>query len=159
MSIPARGPEAREDAETREIALATTDAEIAACFPVMRELRTHLATEAEFVARVRAQIGEGFMLAALRDETGRVAACAGFRVYSNLFCGRHLYVDDLVTLATDRSKGRGRALLRWLRERAVRDGCEMLILDSGVQRFGAHRFYLREGFDIIGHHFAMKLSR
>ena len=37
-----------------EISLATSDAEIAACFPVMHELRTNL-VEAEFVARVRRQ--------------------------------------------------------------------------------------------------------
>ncbi|WP_237067646.1 hypothetical protein [Microbulbifer guangxiensis] len=29
--------------------------------------------------------------------------------------------------------------------------CEQLRLNSGVQRSGAYRFYLREGFDINSH--------
>ena len=32
----------------------------------------------------------------------------------------------------------------------------VLHLDSGVQRFGAHRFYLASRMDIIAHHFSMK---
>jgi hypothetical protein len=35
--------------------------------------------------------------------------------------------------------------------------CDQLHLDSGVQRFGAHRFYLASRMDIIAHHFTMKL--
>jgi hypothetical protein len=30
-------------------------------------------------------------------------------------------------------------------------------LDSGVQRFGAHRFYLRRRMNITSHHFAIDL--
>lgn len=33
-----------------------------------------------------------------------------------------------------------------------------LHLDSGVQRYGAHRFYLRHGMDITSHHFRLVLS-
>jgi hypothetical protein len=32
-----------------------------------------------------------------------------------------------------------------------------LHLDSGVQRFAAHRFYLARRMDITCHHFALKL--
>jgi hypothetical protein len=39
---------------------------------------------------------------------------------------------------------------------ALEQGCRQLELDSGVQRFGAHRFYLREGFDISSHHFSIE---
>lgn len=31
-------------------------------------------------------------------------------------------------------------------------------LDSGVQRFGAHRFYLTKRMDISSHHFALRLK-
>jgi hypothetical protein len=36
-------------------------------------------------------------------------------------------------------------------------GCGELHLDSGVQRFAAHRFYLRERMEIMAHHFRLKL--
>lgn len=92
-----------------EIRPASTDADIAACFPVMVQLRPRLAA-GEFVARVRAQMEQGYRLAALR-EAGAVRAVAGYRTGLNLAWGRFLYVDDLVTAADARSRGHGRALL------------------------------------------------
>src|SRR5690606_27981341 len=79
------------------IRIADSDEEIARCFPVMRELRTHLA-EDDFVPRVRLQQRNGYELGYLED-AGAVRAVAGFRVLENLASGRVLYVDDLVTQA------------------------------------------------------------
>ena len=49
-------------------------------------------------------------------------------------------------------------LMDWLVGRAREQGCDELHLDSGVQRYGAHRFYLRYGMDITSHHFRIALS-
>ncbi len=139
-----------------DIRIATTDAEIAACHPVMRELRPHV-PEDQFVARVRAQEVAGYRLACI-EEDGAVVAVAGFRIGENLAWGRFLYVDDLVTLAAVRSRGHGAALLSWLRAHAVREGCAQLHLDSGIQRKDAHRFYEREGMTMTSLHFAEKIT-
>ena len=134
---------------------ARTDGEIRSCYPVMAELRPHV-PEAEFLDRVRGQMGEGYELAFVEDGV-RVCAVAGFRVAHNLAWGHFLYVDDLVTAAAGRSKGYGKALLDWLVAEARRRECEQLHLDSGVQRFAAHRFYLRERMSITSHHFELRL--
>jgi len=135
-----------------KIRVATTDDEISACYPVMRELRPHL-REDEFVARVRRQEGAGYRLAFAEGAEG-VVAVAGFRVGENLASGRHLYVDDLVTYSHGRSKGYGAKLLTWLRSVAAAEGCAQLRLDSGFQREGAHRFYEREGMARVGFQFS-----
>lgn len=135
--------------------IATTDAEIEACFPVMKELRTHL-DEREFLARIRMQQRQGYELAYIAVG-GRPVALAGFRVGENLAWGRFLYVDDLVTAAEHRSRGYGAALLRWLCEVAKERGCRELHLDSGVQRADAHRFYRREGMEVSSYHFKKAL--
>lgn len=111
----------------------------------------------EFLLRVRRQQADGFQLAALTTEDA-VVAVAGFRVLENLAWGRFLYVDDLVTDEARRSHGHGEALFAWLVAHARAEGCDQLHLDSGVQRFGAHRFYLARRMDITCHHFAMKLE-
>jgi len=138
-----------------DIHLAKNDSEIAACYPVMRELRPHL-EEAEFPARVRRQEKDGYQLAFVRHPDG-VVAVAGFRVSENLAWGRFLYIDDLVTLPTYRSEGIGSSLLAWLREYAIKQGCHQLHLDSGLQRIDAHRFYEREGLSATSYHFAENL--
>jgi GNAT superfamily N-acetyltransferase len=137
------------------IRLAETREEIGRCYVVMLELRPHLKA-APFVEQVLRQQEQGYRLAFLEEE-GKVQACAGYRFNESLSWGRYLYVDDLITTFAARSRGFGSELLHWLQAEARGAGCAELHLDSGVQRFGAHRFYLRERMDIIAHHFALKL--
>lgn len=138
------------------IDVARSEADIARCFPVMVELRPTLSRE-EFVERVsRQQESFGYGLVYL-EEGGRIRAVAGFRISECLAWGKFLYVDDLVSAGGDRSRGHGGALFDWLVEHARSLSCDQLHLDSGVQRFEAHRFYLRKRMDITSHHFVMKL--
>jgi GNAT superfamily N-acetyltransferase len=137
------------------IKLATTDAEIDACFPVMVQLRPALVA-ADFVTRVRRMERDGFRLAMLTADGG-VEAVAGFRIYENLYSGRICYVDDLVTNQEARSKGHGAELLQWVRDHARDAGCVALELDSGTQRHSAHRFYFRERMTIANYHFVLPL--
>jgi len=133
-----------------------TDQGIADCYDVMAELRPHIARD-QFLPLVRLMRADGYRLACIRA-AGRVVAVAGYRFGTNLFCGRHLYVDDLVTAENERSRGHGRELLAWLRELAVKNDCEMFHLDSGVQRKRAHAFYLREGMELGSYHFSERLK-
>jgi predicted GNAT superfamily acetyltransferase len=139
-----------------EIFLAGADHEIESCYPVMAELRPHLSAD-EFLARVKRQ-GEsaGYKLAYLID--GEVKAVSGFRISECLAWGKFLWVDDLVAKGGDRSRGYGGRLFDWLVEHAVAEGCAQLHLDSGVQRFDAHRFYLTKRMIIEAHHFSFKLK-
>ncbi|WP_322510569.1 GNAT family N-acetyltransferase [Chloroflexus sp.] len=138
------------------ITLIATDAEITACYPVMRELRPHLIA-AEFVDRVRRQMASGYQLAAAWVGS-EVVAVAGFRLSENLAWGRFLYVDDLVTRADQRSHGYGAALLAWLKAYAAAEGCAQLHLDSGTWRKDAHRFYEREGMRLSAFHFVWEVE-
>lgn len=138
------------------IRLATTNSEIVACFPVMRELRPHIA-EDQFLSRVRSQEKAGYKLAFVEQPDG-VVAVAGFRAGENLAWGRFLYVDDLITLPSHRSKGFGAGLLSWLREFATKEGCVQVHLDSGIQRKDAHRFYEREGMTMASFHFVENIA-
>lgn len=138
------------------IALAETDDEILATREVMLQLRPHIAPE-DYLARVRRMMQtERYQLAAA-SEDGVVRAVAGFRYMDMLYCGRILYVDDLVTDEAARSAGWGARLMDWLRWRAAAEGCAELHLDSAVHRAGAHRFYFRHGMAITAYHFDMKL--
>jgi GNAT superfamily N-acetyltransferase len=139
------------------IRIAQSDEDIRRCHPVMAELRPHCGEKA-FVEQVRRQQQAcGYQLACLEDG-GSVQVVAGFRIAEFLAWGRILYVDDLVTTAASRSRGYGRELFAWLVEQANTAGCDELHLDSGVQRFEAHRFYLAQRMDITCHHFCLKLK-
>lgn len=138
-----------------QIHIAESDEQIARCFPVIVQLRPHL-EPTEFGDRVQRQRQMGYHLACLETDD-RVVAVAGFRLSECLASGPFLYVDDLVVDAAVRSCQYGQHLFQWLVDYAHRHHCQELRLDSGVQRFDAHRFYLRQRMNITSHHFVLKL--
>jgi GNAT superfamily N-acetyltransferase len=141
---------------TAHIALAKTPEEIRRCHAVMRELRPHFDDVEKFVDRVQRQQSDGYLLAFVEAD-GEIRAVAGYRFLESLFSGKFIYVDDLVTREVDRSSGFGGQLLDWLIKEARGHGCEQLELDSGVQRFDAHRFYFAKRMKISSYHFAINL--
>jgi len=138
------------------IAILNSDAEIAGAYAVMAQLRPHLSAS-DFVPRIRRQMDGGYRLAALYEGDSEKAV-AGFRMMENLYAGVHMYVDDLVADEGNRSQGYGGVLFDWLARHAKESACGQLHLDSGVQRFSAHRFYLQKRMQIVSHHFSLELS-
>ena len=135
--------------------IAKTDEEITKCFSLMNILRPHHDKES-FLSQVKEQMQDGYTMVYLLAE-GECACLAGYRVSRNLAWGKHLYIDDLVSLQNKRSRGYGKKVLSYLVDIARTEGCKQIHLDSGVQRFEAHKFYLREGFKISSHHFSKQL--
>src|SRR5438034_7897473 len=138
------------------IANAENRSAILRCYPVMSQLRPHLREE-EFVDRITRQRSQGYHLGYLEADS-EIRAVAGYRFFDTLAWGRICYVDDLVTDAESRSQSFGRTLFEWLVSHARDAGCEQFHLDSGVQRFDAHRFYFARRMAISCHHFSMSLA-
>ncbi len=139
----------------RRIADAVTDTEIAACFPVMSQLRPKIA-EHEFVPLVKHLAATTGLRIACLDEEG-IKAVAGYRASEWLAGGRYLEIEDLVTAEGSRSNGHGGALFDWLVAEAARLECRQVRLVSHVKRTDAHRFYLRKGMSIEAHYFSMNV--
>ncbi|MBO7744504.1 GNAT family N-acetyltransferase [Paenibacillus sp. MWE-103] len=108
-------------------------------YPVMHELRTHLGQDA-YLACLRTMREEGYTLLALyeRDE---IAALAGICMLTNFYFGRHVFIYDLVTKSSMRSKGYGNELLAHVHRYAKEHGCGIVALGSGLANLDAHRFY------------------
>jgi GNAT superfamily N-acetyltransferase len=137
---------------------AETDTDIVRVFSVMRELRPHIASESEFLSRVRRQqqTQPGWRLIYIEADGVPVAA-ASFRVMEMLAWGRALYVDDIITREDKRGRGFAGALMRWMEDFARSEGCAEFHLDSATHRHQAHRLYHRMGLPITSFHFGRKL--
>lgn len=136
---------------------ATTDTEIARVYPVMRELRPHIKTEAEFVTRAQRQRETANWRLIYVEDAGKPVAASGFRISEWLVTGKTLYVDDLICLESHRGKGFAEALMHWMEDHARKEGCASFELDSGTHRLGAHRFYHRLKLAITAFHFRKAL--
>jgi len=136
---------------------ATSDVEVLACWPVMRELRPHLTEAATFAERVRRQQRDGYRLLAAWEH-GAVVGLAGWRVLETLIRGRFCYVDDLVVRADARRGGLGARLLDGVAEAARALGLPHLVLDTGIDNVLGQRFYFRHGMLPGALRFAMPIE-
>ena len=138
------------------IAFAHTEQEIAACYPVMAELRPHLDAET-FVPLVQHLTAvTNFQLAYLADDG--IKAVAGIRISEWLARGKYLEIEDLVATSSKRSHGYGSKLFDWIVAYAQANACTQVRLVSRLSRTAAHRFYLRKGMQIEAHYFSMSLG-
>ena len=137
-----------------EVAIAKTENELNQIAEILVELRTAYTTE-RLVNQIKRQQEKGYQIAYI-DSGGSVMCVAGFIISEKLAWGKHIYVDDLVTATKNRSSNYGKKMIQWLINYAIDNDCGQIHLDSGVQRFSAHRFYLREGFSITSHHFSLR---
>lgn len=137
-----------------EIRRLDDDAGIGLAWAVVHQLRPQL-DRGDLIAAVANQRSEGYRCVGLFVE-GVCLGFAGYRIQTMLAHGRFLYVDDLVTEASERGSGYGSQLLDWLVAEAKQEGCHGLQLDSGTQRLDAHAFYFRRGLRVTSFHFVQK---
>lgn len=147
-------PSASNDPATMKVALIDKNSDLTEVAKVLNELRPQFELD-DLIEQLRTMMTpSGYQLACVMLGQ-KVLSVAGFQFGYKLAWGSYLYIDDFVTTANHRSQGAGKLLMSWLKEYALQQGCEQLHLDSGVHRFEAHRFYLREGFLIASHHFSI----
>jgi GNAT superfamily N-acetyltransferase len=138
-----------------EIKFAETEADLRKCFDVIKALRPHLTIE-NLLSLIPEMQKETYRLIFIEKDGKAVSAC-GFRYLTTLFEGRYIYIDDLSTLPEARGNGHAGALFDFVVELAKKEGLAAVHLDSGHQRFDAHRLYLNKGMKIVYHHFRLEL--
>jgi GNAT superfamily N-acetyltransferase len=121
-----------------------TDVDIVRAFPLMSSLRDRIRQDS-FLAEVRRQQRDRYeLIGGFLDD--RLVALAGVRPGHTLSRGEHVFVDDLVTEASHRGEGHGRAMLAWVAARAHAAGVPRVYLDS---RATAKTFYEGLGFTCL----------
>ncbi|MED3713873.1 GNAT family N-acetyltransferase [Bacillus thermocopriae] len=136
----------------------TTKQEWMDAFPVMKQLRTHLDEESYLKLVEEAVQKEGYRMVALY-ENGKIVAVSGFMPMITLYNGKFIWVCDLVTDSSQRSKGHGESLLSYIENWAKENGYPIISLSSGLQRKDAHRFYEdKMNYDKVSYVFLKKLN-
>ena len=131
--------------------------ETASVFAALSVLRPTLNDINQFVEQVNnVQRAQGYRLLGLFEagKTNAVAVC-GFREKTDLVSGRHIHIDDLITMPQSRRCGYASRLLDKVREIAAEQGIAQIHVDChvGSERTIAHRVYFQQGFEIQSYHF------
>jgi GNAT superfamily N-acetyltransferase len=141
-----------------KIHTATDQNSIEKCFDVMQALRPKLSRES-FYELIKGMMSRGYNLIYI-EENGRAICASGYRFTEHLHWGKAIYIDDLTTLPEARGKGLASALLDHIFNIAKEKNINQVHLDSGCNesRYDAHRLYLKKGFNITSHHFAIDVK-
>lgn len=137
---------------TMEIREALSDEEWNQVYHLLIELRTNL-EEGTFKKLSDEMRNEGYRVFGLYDKE-ELVSLAGVIIRTNFYAGRHVFIYDLVTKSSARSKGYGRKLLQFIEQWGEEQGCETAGLDSGLHRKDAHRFY--EGLEYGKYSYAFR---
>ena len=108
-------------------------------FHVIKQLRNQL-EENDYLILLEKMINEGYQLFGLYFES-EIVAVAGGIVLTNFYYGKHIWINDLVTLEQHRSKNYGKRLLGFIEDWAKKENCKVIALSTGLQRHSAHKFY------------------
>jgi len=125
-----------------------TDFDIA--FDYIEKLWTYNTYEKEPVRRVYEDVladENSFAFFLMDEDGGYHGFCHG--IYFNTFwmTGMTCYVSSIITNEDERGMGYGIKLMDHAAKLAKERGCKALVLDSGMPRTEAHRFYEKYGFD------------
>lgn len=134
----------------------------ATAFAALSVLRPMLNDINGFIEQInKVQRAQGYRLLGIFEEgkANAVAVC-GFREETNIVSGRHLHIDDFVTVPQSRGQGYAARLLEEVRRIAEEAGIKQIHVDSNVssERAVAHRLYFKHGFEIGAYHFVLRLE-
>jgi GNAT superfamily N-acetyltransferase len=118
---------------------------------VLNELYPHL-TEEEYKADLQEMLPHNYGQVAI-FEGEECLGISGFWIGKKLWCGKYLELDNIVVSAKHRSRGVGKLIFDYLRNKAEEQGCTMMALDSYTTNYKAHKMFYNEGFAPRGFHF------
>ena len=138
-----------------EVYTVESDSDLKDCFHVLKELRSHLDFESFSSIYKICKDREQFELVALRRNE-QVVAVMGFRFITDFVRGKHLYIDDLVTVSNERSKGYGATMLFYAEEIAKKSNCSGLRLCAVLENESGIKFYEKNGWTKRAYAFTKK---
>jgi GNAT superfamily N-acetyltransferase len=72
--------------------------------------------------------------------------------------GQTCYISSIISNIEERKKGYGSKMMDHVKELAKERGCHAIVLDSGMPRIEAHKFYEKYGFEKCAYCFELKLD-
>ena len=119
-------------------------------FDYIEKLWTYNTYDKDVIRKVYSDVigdANSFAFFLMDDDGGYHGFCHG--TYFNTFwlSGMTCYVSSIITNEDERGQGNGIKLMDHARDLAKERGRKGLVLDSGMPRTQAHRFYEKYGFE------------
>jgi len=88
----------------------------------------------------------------------RLIGICGFWILIKIYVGKHIEPDNVVILPEYRGQGIGEQMMAWIFKYGRLHGCIASELNVYVQNSPGVKFWMNQGYDIIGFHMQKNLS-
>lgn len=130
--------------------------QINAIIPLMLKLNNTKISEAVLKQRFAEMVTQNYECAALYDRD-KLIGIAGMWFCTRHYSGRSVELDHVIIEDGYRKKGLGKQFMKCIYDYAAQKGFQSVELNTYVQNHLSHKFYMNEGFEILGYHFLKKL--
>lgn len=107
--------------------------------------------------RLTEMCNRGYECLGVYDGKELIGIC-GLWTLTKIYAGRHLEPDNVFILPQYRNQGIGEQMMAWVAEYAMSKGCIAAELNAYVTNKSGHKFWMNQGYEILGFHFRKKLQ-
>jgi GNAT superfamily N-acetyltransferase len=132
------------------------DSEILSILPLLKILNPNLSDEL-LTLRLQEMIKQNYICVGIFDND-KIIGCSGLWILTKYYVGRHIEPDNVIILPEYRGKGIGKQLMRWIYNYAKENNCEASELNCYIANAEGQKFWMNEGYKIIGFHYQKKIE-
>jgi GNAT superfamily N-acetyltransferase len=88
----------------------------------------------------------------------KLIAISGIWILNKIYAGKHIEPDNVMVHPDYQKNGIGEILMNWIHNYAKEIGCISSELNCYVKNPGGVRFWIRQGYNIVGYHFIKRLE-
>lgn len=124
--------------------------------PLLQQLNEQLET-AIILERLDEMVLRGYECLGVYDNEKLIGIC-GIWILTKIYVGRHVEPDNVTIHPDYRNKGIGEKMMEWVDKYAKSKGCIASELNAYVRNNNGHRFWMNQGYKILGFHFQKTIS-
>lgn len=107
--------------------------------------------------RLDEMLTQGYRCIGIFDENKLIGVC-GIWILTKYYVGRHIELDNIIISPEYQNQKIGTRLMLWIYDYAKKNGCIASELNCYVGNKQAHRFWEKEGYEVIALHFQKKFE-
>lgn len=107
--------------------------------------------------RLDEMLTQGYKCIGIFDEDKLIGIC-GIWILTKYYVGKHIEPDNIVILPEYQNQKIGTKLIAWIYDYAKQNNCIASELNCYVGNEQAHKFWKKEGYEVIALHFQKKFE-
>ena len=124
--------------------------------PLVQKLTNHKVSDAILKQRFAEMVTQNYECAGIYDGD-KLIGISGLWFCTRHYAGKTVELDHIFIEESYRNKGLGKKFMKCIYDYVTQKGCQTAELNTYVQNYPSHKFYMNEDFEILGYHFLKKL--